>query len=343
MRGRSPRWTAKPHQRCGAEAGTAKSGGYWGCDSGRSAPDTSAFKGQFPTTPSDDVWPLSLGGPYLQHMRPDTLHHYTDQAGFLGITESKGLWATTIHYLNDGAEYRLSADLVRAHAAKRFESTSDDLEGYALQALHAITHNISRSNICVVSFAEHGDLLSQWRGYCSPGDGLSLGLPTACVERSAQALGWRLAKCIYDPDEARGILVELVDRHATRLLVWLRTLASDPGAPDQEPTFSQAWPFAAELSALAPAIKDPSFAEECEWRAISPPISFSDLRYRPGRHTLIPYTELPLVNVENELSRVTVGPTAHPDLAVQAANGRLLHQGFRSHRVAPSAIPFRDW
>lgn len=60
----------------------------------------------------------------------------------------------------------------------------------ALQALANIAGNVAQANVCVASFTEEGDLLSQWRGYCTPGDGLSIGLPSACLAASAHAAGW---------------------------------------------------------------------------------------------------------------------------------------------------------
>lgn len=50
---------------------------------------------------------------------PSTLYHYTSQAGLLGITASRSVWASKIHYLNDGKEFALSVELVREYVAER--------------------------------------------------------------------------------------------------------------------------------------------------------------------------------------------------------------------------------
>lgn len=273
---------------------------------------------------------------------PDMLYHYTSQAGFLGITKSRSFWASKIHYLNDGREFELSVDLVREYVAER-QAKADAFEGLALQAVANIAGNVAQANICVASFTELGDLLSQWRGYCTPGDGLSIGLPKACIEASALALGWIVTRCTYEPAQQRAVLSELVDRHVMRLLGWLESASAPPSDPDDHALFNEAWAFALELSTVAPAIKDASFAEENEWRVISPPQDFRKMHYRPGRHTLIPYAELPILGMQGESVKVSVGPTAHPKLATSAAGGRLMQQGFTAYDVVASVVPFRDW
>jgi hypothetical protein len=44
--------------------------------------------------------------------RPDILWHYTNAAGFLGISRSGKLWATNTDYLNDASEMRHARGLV---------------------------------------------------------------------------------------------------------------------------------------------------------------------------------------------------------------------------------------
>lgn len=273
---------------------------------------------------------------------PKLLYHYTSQAGFLGITKSQSFWASKIHYLNDGREFELSVDLVREYAAER-QAGADAYESLALQAVANIAGNVAQANVCVASFTEQGDLLSQWRGYCTPGDGLSIGLPRPCIEASARAVGWIVTRSTYEPAQQRAVLAELVDRHVLRLLGWLASTTAPPSDPDDHALFREAWAFAQELSTIAPAIKDESFAEEREWRVISAPQDFRKMRYRPGRHTLIPYAELPIVDMQGESVKVRVGPTAHPQLATSAAGGRLMQQGFTAYDVVASVVPFRDW
>lgn len=53
-----------------------------------------------------------------------TLYHYTSLTGLEGILSSGSLWATDIRYLNDAAEMRHTAEIIRIEIAKRLEQGS---------------------------------------------------------------------------------------------------------------------------------------------------------------------------------------------------------------------------
>jgi hypothetical protein len=44
----------------------------------------------------------ALQGKFLSH--PDSLTHYTDLRGMMGIIESKQIWASNVSFLNDRRE-----------------------------------------------------------------------------------------------------------------------------------------------------------------------------------------------------------------------------------------------
>jgi hypothetical protein len=127
---------------------------------------------------------------HLQQSPPELLYHYTSQEGLLGIISSSSLWATNISYMNDATEFDLFLGLIR-------DRLFDELQNREMEALHfaesnptrslranhmkerahilwQITNKISGSSICITCFCEHGDLLSQWRGYTGGGYGYSL-------------------------------------------------------------------------------------------------------------------------------------------------------------------------
>ncbi len=106
-------------------------------------------------------------------MVPQTLYHYTSQQGLIGIVSADELWATDIRYLNDSSEFTYAVQL--AYKALR-EWKHTDLAYYqAFRKLAEERLRESGSSILVASLSEEGDLLSQWRGYCSPGPGFAIG------------------------------------------------------------------------------------------------------------------------------------------------------------------------
>ncbi|MGZ9066712.1 MAG: hypothetical protein ACXW2I_15450, partial [Burkholderiales bacterium] len=96
---------------------------------------------------------------------PELLFHYTTIAGAYGILSSDALWMTKIRYLNDTSELEIGIGTFREVLDEllRSPAPSDELE--LLEAVKAGLGSFAGSNICVASFCEHGDLLSQWRWY----------------------------------------------------------------------------------------------------------------------------------------------------------------------------------
>jgi hypothetical protein len=173
--------------------------------------------------------------------------------------------------MNDEAEFKYGLEL--ASAAIAALDAPDDLT----RVVEAIRH----ANIFITSLSEEADLLSQWRAYGSPGHRFSMGFRTSVLKQVAEAEGWSLHKCIYDPAEQKDAVGDEVDRAADL-------------AKRKKP---HAGPFRTELIGIASRLKDPSFIEEEEWRLVSPLIREGEGRiyYHIGSYTLIPYVEFSLV------------------------------------------------
>ncbi len=133
---------------------------------------------------------------------PETLYHYTDSAGLLGIIGSpislpgteesvfgfeRGatfgtLWATDARYLNDAHELTYGA---AALAEKLERHAEESRTPQVVERLRELAETVrdgrfeltygsdtERSLAHVTCFCESGDLLSQWRGY---GGGYAIG------------------------------------------------------------------------------------------------------------------------------------------------------------------------
>lgn len=276
----------------------------------------------------------------LSECRPaGLLYHYTTMAGALGILSNKKIWATHIKYLNDSTEFELAKAVgVEVAESLRRSSTSEAdnrLWADIVKGIEGIG-----INICVASFSEEGDLLSQWRGYASPG-GCSIGFDHEFLASVATAANWRFLPCIYDPDKQRKLMREIlleVFEINTRLISEGRYLDFNGGAA------------AARMNQLAGIFKDRSFSEEREWRLISRPLMNTQeaFKLRPGPSMLVPYFEQDLLNLEGEmrLRRVVAAPTPHPDLSCASLQQLLVKHGFWDEDevdISPSSIPFRNW
>src|SRR5262249_51767829 len=61
-------------------------------------------------------------------------------------------------------------------------------------------------------FTEQGNLLSQWRGYCRTGNGVSLGFDAGALVATLTKNKYRIGKVIYAKDKKEEIVHRTVDK-----------------------------------------------------------------------------------------------------------------------------------
>ena len=208
--------------------------------------------------------------------------------------------------------------------------------------------------IYTCSFSAYGNKLSQWRGYCSDGNGFSIGFDfKSSLGYIVDEQSFELVKCEYDENKQ----VEMIDAFLNRTLGCFQESKNDFLSD------LQIWD---DFLALAPKLKHPKFEEEQEWRLISKPHSVEfGVEFRTGKSMLIPYTKINLTETQfdssnnkqlkslNCISEIYVGPTLHPSLSRISLESLLLKEDvhkevdingkvkeFRSD-VVKSDIPYR--
>jgi hypothetical protein len=198
------------------------------------------------------------------------------------------------------------------------------------------------------SFTPNGDLLSQWRAYCPPGKGVSLGFNPDHLVDAADSQAFYLARCIYRREEQ----MEMVDE----ILNLMVNTADDQGeAPPNKRHPTQSYYDAFErhedrLLNVAAVIKHPAFAEEDEWRAISRVsrnLRDSSLRFRESTARLIPYVEFSLPKSHDgavSFEHVYVGSAPEASLAFGATDIFLTNSRATPTRgLSASCVPWRPW
>jgi hypothetical protein len=106
----------------------------------------------------------------------NTIYHYTDVRGALGILESGRLWFTERVHLNDPLEIRYGLDI--AHkifeaAAKNRGKAIPEAVAAHLSGEHEV--GLATYGFWVSCFSLNGDDLGQWRNYADNGRGVCLG------------------------------------------------------------------------------------------------------------------------------------------------------------------------
>lgn len=267
-----------------------------------------------------------------------SLYHYTTFRGLMGIVDSGCLWASDIRYMNDSAELRHTVHLLDREVAQRLDDSHSNpaaLNSFVDWVSHRLTNG---HLVFAASFRSHGNLLSQWRGYSTVGKGVSLGFDAGDIVRCAREQHFLVGQCIYNHEAQRRLIAAVID-------VVARVTRGEP----QDRWHSLFAELETELLRIAAIIKHPSFAEEQEWRLVSPAIAdFMSARvhFREGTSMLVPFCELELRPEGADhiaLEHIYLGPTANITLSMNS-----LAMYLRKHGVSPRRgieycdIPYRQ-
>lgn len=268
------------------------------------------------------------------------LYHYTTFSGALGILSSRSIWASCIHFLNDKEEFRHGITLASGIATSLVHMQGPNGKRM-LQQIVQMLPGLEGRFLCVASFAQDGDLLSQWRGYSAPG-GVSLGFQKSALEAAATEEGFSLRRCIYKNADKIKIITDYLNgflehvespQYDTDRAIW---------------RLADAWILG--FLYYASCFKDQSFAEEKEWRLVSNiiPENHVGVAVRPGPSLPIPYFNLPFqkatVNGLFDLGLVSImiGPHRDQELAQRAFDIAAATNKIRVAAATRSSIPYRS-
>lgn len=275
---------------------------------------------------------------------PELLYHYTTIGGAYGILSSDSLWMTKVRYLNDTSELEIGITTFRELLDDLLRQSHPTDEHALLEAVRNRIGAYIGSNICVASFCEHGDLLSQWRWYGEGGRGVSIGVHAGVLRGMARGM-INLWKCVYDVQAHRELLLSLVDR---LLVVYRIEKERSGGELSAEACHYLVQRFFASFLQIAPIIKNPNFAEEREWRLVSLPVDIDDAAYGVIviRDRIMQRYELKFPRDDDDWCRaigtVVVGPTKDPELIGEAIAVLCRKRRFDCSKIGYSSIPFRS-
>ena len=288
----------------------------------------------------------------LQQKAPEYLYHYTSPAGLLGILDKLALWATHVKFLNDKKEidHAVSKLLIRIDEKIRSSKYSRKLKmsEEKTRFLRNFTKTMEEmtSEIYVACLTECGDQLSQWRGYCPPSGGYSVGIPSPILQVMADLQGYYFAPCIYDDN----ILLQFCDDVIDQMLCEFDKLGRSSDGLE--------FGTASSVLELASFFKHESFAEEREWRLIAfkPAHRHGPPKFRAGNSTIIPYHEFRFQDEEHKELSVSDPSSEFFDLLLQVISGStsdpsasnlavdmLLSSKFSKRGLGSTASPYRHF
>jgi hypothetical protein len=278
----------------------------------------------------------------------ETLYHYTTFAGLVGIVSSQVLWASDIRYMNDSAELKHSADLIRMEITHRI-AAGHAKPNLLNQFLEWVTHRITNGHMLfATSFRSNGNLLSQWRGYSKMGKGVSLGFNPNYILGCAREQSFQIGKCIYDLSDQRRLIKQVVD--AVEYLAQEHCKNSDTTEKHSPQTYYDVFEkIESDLLRIAAILKHPSFQEEEEWRIVSPALTdyvTSPVLFREGTSMLVPYVEFKLLQEKNKpiaLEHIFLGPTPNINISMNSLIMFLAKNGVNPEKgISYCEIPYRQ-
>jgi hypothetical protein len=266
------------------------------------------------------------------------LYHYTTTTGLIGILERKCLWASYFRAKNDFTELIYAKDVM----LKSLENK--DKGSRIINQLKQICDALYEKDLTLpflFSFCDdHGDRLSQWRGYSDDGGGYSIGFDTdlliKCIKEENKNFHYphlQLSNVSYCKDSISDDLQYTFDK-------LLNVLENDDGSFEYYYN-NIIEPF---LKCYL-KIKHKGFEEEQEFRLTAlihkkadPPMR--EIKFRIGRQgTPIPYIEI-LNDVHLAIHEIVIGPGRDSQHREEYILKMLLDKDGLIIPIRRSSIPF---
>jgi hypothetical protein len=303
------------------------------------------------------TWVCYTGSVPATDSGPELLYHYTDARGLYGILTSGELRATEALYLNDASELDY-VFLLLAEVLDGFVEGNPPLRASAQDVVKMLRlgSEVQRESwrndfLCFVAcFCEDKDLLSQWRGYANGVGGYCIGFKRREIESIPTDQGLRPYKFERVDYDAIGKKAELTKQLLQAVEASERHAMSNEG-------LLQLWnmlmgDYFGGIGFYAPLCKSPGFAEEKEWRIITPlrraDLTGSDIpKFRTTIRGLVPYVVLDVRGDDLPrralIGEIVIGPAPHPELAERSLRLLLASIGYEEKEVlvTRSKIPLR--
>ncbi len=264
----------------------------------------------------------------LKDLRP-VLYHYTTPSGLLGILESEKIRLTDTRFLNDPDEQSHGLQVSQIHLLEKqidlFKAEKRDLTDFEKEIFKKLSDKlketvdpIKREPVYSISFCEHGDLLSQWKGYSNYGEGFSIGFE---ADKLAQLPSIFFGRVIYDDIKKREVIWKIIEAIAE-------------GEKDYqkhgEERFLNA--YIAVFNTLAYFMKSIFFSEEREWRLVCnprPPEIGYKKKHRFGICGVTPYIEIDIAPISEKIADIVVGPRMDCKINLIALSNFIDHNKIR--------------
>jgi hypothetical protein len=205
-----------------------------------------------------------------QKRKHKRIYHYTSADGLLGIQKSLTLHLSEHQFLNDMDELKygnlmtqinihemLKEEYKIAMEKKEFDRKEINFFNKILEIVKNNENILKLGNFYIGCFSEHGDDISQWKGYSNFGEGYSIGFDTEKL-LNIKSEEYIFAKVIYDKKKQSLIIKSII-----KLI--LEVFNNDQYQDKLENIIKNGSRLLFLTSAF---FKNPKFSNEKEWRLI---------------------------------------------------------------------------
>lgn len=287
----------------------------------------------------------------------NTLYHYCTNAAFLSILTSKNIRLSSLTLSNDSMEGKVIASTVARLAQK--DQLSMDVISHIQETMASIADTFDGLGFCL---SGKGDLLSQWRGYASDGQGVSIGFSKEYLEWLSEKhkeddtkIKFQLDKVKYSELEHEAEVrptyenvKKLINDGALKLVYsgLLETRTPSEIEAEKKSVSGKYQKLIFSYFGFIPklyVLKTSAFREEEEWRLVSflaKGIGDHCL-FRAVDNRLIPYRDFSLIldNAPQPIKRIILGPKNITPISV--VNEMLSSNGFKDVDVQQSTATYR--
>lgn len=277
---------------------------------------------------------------FMNFQIPETLFHYTDINGFMGILDNSEFWLSDLKFLNDTEEWVNGCDIFDNLIDNYRELITVPVYRKFFDCLREkLDYQKGNNNIFVMSFCEDGDLLSQWRGYGNNG-GISIGFST----KRNQILTCNNVQVTLLHDK---ILYDIADKEK---------LANEILGLGMENEFirSEGADFVADVVSkviwyVIPLFKNNSFSSEKEYRWAYRTDNNEAVHFRERNGMILPFVKIKKVTDNDQVAKVNIekiiiGPQKRQQEVSDGIKYYLECKGYIDliDKVELSRIPYRD-
>lgn len=277
-----------------------------------------------------------MGSPF--YFNDKIIFHYTNVTGLKGIIENNCLWATNLSYVNDSKELSLGLSIYREACQLLLKrKRNSKLYRTIVEQFYNCLNSKNISNRYACCFTDNGDLLSQWRGYGSNGQGYAIGFETKKLVGNLEPYA-EPSRIIYDLTTQRNYAEKHVDALIRGFTESLKKAHISVGKHVDE--IVRYLEQESEYTILG--FKHRGFEEESENRLHLNYSDFQEIKVIEKNGILIPYIELKTKQEKKlPIKQITIGPTIDYDRAEKGVKFLLERHGYTGVKIVRSQIPFK--